>query len=154
MAPLTIGDMAPDFTLSSDDAGDITLSDLRGRKVVLYFYPKDNTSGCTTQACEFRDLKDDFSAKGAVILGVSRDSLKRHQGFRGKHDLNFSLLTDAEHSVHEQYGAWGDKRMYGKTVQGVLRTTVLIDEQGRITHIAHKVKARGNAARTLELLQG
>ncbi len=152
MPQLQVGDVAPDFTLPADNGEDFTLSALRGRRVVLYFYPKDNTSGCTVQACEYRDSEAALADKNAVVIGISRDSSKRHQGFRGKHELSFPLLTDADHAVHEVYGAWGEKRMYGKTVLGVLRTTVLIDEQGAILDIERKVKARGDAQRVLSLL--
>lgn len=152
MSPLSIGDTAPDFVLPADDGSSVSLASLRGRKVVLYFYPKDNTSGCTKQACGFRDQGPAFTERGAVVVGVSRDSGKSHQGFRAKHALPFVLLTDADHAVHEVYGAWGEKTMYGKKVQGVIRSTFLIDEQGRILDIQHKVKAAEDAGRVLTLL--
>jgi len=149
---LSIGDVAPDFELVADDGNPISLSSLRGQRVVLYFYPKDNTSGCTTQACGFRDLHEQLEANNAVVIGVSRDSTKRHVGFKAKHALPFTLLTDADHAIHDAYGAWGEKKMYGKTVQGVLRTTVVIDESGVITDISHKVRAKGDSERVLGLL--
>ncbi len=152
MSHLTIGEPAPDFTLPAPDGSEVSLESLRGKKVVLYFYPKDNTSGCTTQACGFRDNLPAIEAKGAVVIGVSRDSAKRHIGFATKHELPFTLLTDADHAVHELYGAWGEKRMYGKTVLGVIRTTVLIDEQGVILDVKHKVKAKADPERVLNLL--
>ncbi len=146
------GDIAPDFSLESDDAGTIKLSDFRGKKVVLYFYPKDSTPGCTTQACDFRDMKDDFAGKGAVVLGVSKDSLRSHGNFRAKQSLNFPLLSDPELSVHEAYGAWGEKKNYGRTYMGCIRTTVVIDEDGKVLSYKGNVRAKGNAERTLELL--
>jgi len=149
---LSIGDVAPDFELVADDGNPISLSSLRGQRVVLYFYPKDNTSGCTTQACGFRDLHEQIESKNAVVIGVSRDSTKRHVGFKAKHALPFTLLTDADHAIHHAYGAWGEKKMYGKTVQGVLRTTVVIDERGVISDIKHKVQAKADPERVLVVL--
>ena len=146
------GDIAPDFCLESDDAGTIKLSDFRGKKVVLYFYPKDSTPGCTTQACDFRDMKEDFAGKGAVVLGVSKDSLRSHGNFRAKQSLNFPLLSDPELTVHEAYGAWGEKKNYGRTYMGCIRTTVVIDEEGKILSHKGNVRAKGNAERTLDLL--
>ena len=149
---LSIGDVAPDFVLPSGDGSEVSLSSLRGKRVVLYFYPKDNTSGCTTQACGYRDQLAAIEAKGAVVFGVSRDSGKVHQGFAAKHGLPFTLLTDADHAVHELYGAWGEKTLYGKKVLGVIRTTVLIDEQGVIMNIKHNVQAKKDPERVLGLL--
>ena len=146
---LTGGDPAPDFTLPSDTGEEITLSALRGSKVVLYFYPKDSTPGCTTQACDYRDRKPAFADKGAVVLGVSKDSLESHSRFRGRNDLNFPLLSDPDLAVHKAFGAWGEKKNYGKTYMGVIRTTVVIDEQGSIITLDRNVKAKGNAERTL-----
>jgi peroxiredoxin Q/BCP len=138
--------------LASDTGEQITLSALRGSKVVLYFYPKDSTPGCTTQACDFRDRKAAFDHKGGVILGVSKDSLDSHSRFRGKHDLKFPLLSDPDLEVHKAFGAWGEKKNYGKTYTGVIRTTVVIDEQGSIVALNRNVKAKGNAERTLARL--
>ena len=152
MSELTEGSPAPDFTLPSDTDGDVTLSSFRGRKVILYFYPRDNTSGCTTQACEFRDAAAELADRNVVVLGVSRDKLASHERFRAKHELNFPLLSDPDKDVHRLYGAWGTKKMYGKEVEGVLRTTVVIDEDGVITSLKHKVRAKGNAERTINLL--
>ena len=149
---LSPGDNAPNFSLESDDGGQVTLSELRGKRVVLYFYPKDSTPGCTTQACDFRDMKDDFLAKNTVVLGVSKDSLKSHANFRAKQSLNFPLLSDPELEVHKLYGAWGEKKNYGKTYMGTIRTTVLIDEEGKIMSFGGNVRAKGNAQRTLDLL--
>jgi peroxiredoxin Q/BCP len=152
MSCLTVGQPAPAFTLPASDGGELSLASLRGQKVVLYFYPKDNTSGCTAQACGFRDKLPAIQEKGAVVIGVSRDSGRSHQGFAAKHALPFTLLTDADHAVHELYGAWGEKTMYGKKVMGVIRTTVLIDEEGVILDVEHKVKAKEDPERVLNLL--
>ena len=152
MATLQTGDPAPHFTLASDTGDTVSLNALKGKKVVLYFYPRDNTPGCTTQACEFRDHIDHFSANNAVILGVSRDSLESHAKFRARHELNFPLLSDPGLETHKAYGAWGEKKMYGKTTMGVIRTTTVIDEKGMI--LSHKpgIRAKGNAERTLSIV--
>jgi len=139
------GDLAPDFTLPSDDGSTVTLSDLRGSRVILYFYPKDDTSGCTAQACEFRDSLPRIEEKGARVLGVSPDPVRSHQKFKSKYDLNFPLLADEEHQVAEAYGVWKEKSMYGRTYLGIERSTFLIDEEGRIARAWRKVKAKGNA---------
>lgn len=147
---LKIGDAAPDFTLPADTGRTVSLKELKGKRVVLYFYPKDDTPGCTVQACEFRDLGGSFDKKNTVILGVSRDSLESHEAFKKKYKLNFPLLSDADHKVHELYGAWGEKNSYGKTTIGAIRTTVVIDEKGKVFSWDGGVKAEGNAKRTLE----
>lgn len=152
MSDLSVGDAAPDFTLPSDSDGEVSLSAFRGKKVILYFYPKDNTPGCTTQACDFRERADILSTKDAVVLGVSKDSLKSHGNFRAKYSLNFPLLSDTELSVHKAYGAWGEKTMYGKTRMGVKRTTVVIDEDGKIIFIKHNVRSQGSVDRAIEQL--
>ena len=146
------GDAAPEFTLPSDRGGDVSLESLRGRPVVLYFYPKDDTSGCTTQACEFRDSWAEVQARGAVVLGVSPDSVASHQKFRDKFSLPFPLLADEDHAVAEAYGVWGEKSMYGRKYQGILRTTFIIDAAGRIAHVFEKVKPKGHAAEVLDAL--
>ena len=146
---LSIGDPAPAFALPSDTGETISLDALKGQKVILYFYPKDSTPGCTTQACDYRDRKAAFADKGAVILGVSKDSLDSHARFRGKNDLNFPLLSDPDLELHKAFGAWGEKKNYGKVYTGVIRTTVVIDEQGSIVALDRNVKATGNAERTL-----
>lgn len=146
------GDAAPEFTLPSDRGGDVSLASLRGRPVVLYFYPKDDTSGCTTQACEFRDSWAEVQARGAVVLGVSPDSVASHQKFRDKFSLPFPLLADEDHAVAEAYGVWGEKSMYGRKYQGILRTTFLIDPAGRIARVFEKVKPKGHAAEVLDAL--
>ncbi len=149
---LQVGTQAPDFTLTDDQGEQVTLSDFRGKKVVLYFYPKDNTPGCTTEACGFRDSHAQLLAKGAVVLGVSPDTVKSHQGFKLKFALPFHLLSDPDHVVAEQYGAWGEKKNYGKTYFGILRTTFIIDEQGKIAKVFEKVKAEGHDAEVLAAL--
>jgi peroxiredoxin Q/BCP len=147
------GTMAPDFTLQADGGGEVSLSDYRGKKVVLYFYPKDNTSGCTTEACGFRDDYSHLLAAGAAVLGVSPDSIKSHDGFKAKYSLPFALLSDPDHRVAEMYGAWGEKKMYGKTYEGILRSTFLIDEEGRILKVFPKVKPAQHSQEVLEALR-
>jgi len=145
-------EFAPDFTLPSDQGEEVTLSAFRGRKVVLYFYPKDDTPGCTKEACSFRDDYAQFTMKGAVVIGVSPDAGQSHQKFRSKFGLPFYLLSDVDHAVASLYGAWGPKQMYGKTYEGILRTTFVIDEQGRIAHIFRKVQPEGHAQQVLAVL--
>ncbi len=140
-----LGSPAPDFTVVTDTGDALTLSSLKGRPVVLYFYPKDDTSGCTTQACEFRDLFPRFDGSKAVILGVSPDSVKSHVKFKTKYELPFTLLADTEKEIANAYGVWKEKSMYGKKYMGVERTTFLIDATGRIAHIFEKVKPAGHA---------
>jgi peroxiredoxin Q/BCP len=141
-----VGEPAPDFTLATDEGGELTLSALRGRPVVLYFYPKDDTTGCTEQACGFRDAFPRFEAGDAVILGVSPDSVKSHAKFRAKHDLPFTLLADEGHAVAERYGVWAEKSMYGRTYWGNLRTTFVVDRDGRVARVFERVKPAGHAA--------
>jgi len=142
MTDLQIGDIAPDFTLPTDGNGEITLSALRGQKVVLYFYPKDNTPGCTTESCDFRDHKESFNNLNAQIIGISKDSVKKHDNFKAKYNLNFPLASDESGNVCETYGVWKEKSMYGKKFWGIERTTFLINESGKIAHIWHKVKVK------------
>lgn len=149
---LKIGDKAPDFTLLSDKKESVTLSNLRGKKVVLYFYPKDDTSGCTKEACGFRDNLPKIETQKAAILGVSPDSVESHQKFIKKYNLNFTLLSDPDHKIAEDYGVWGEKSMYGKTYWGILRTTFIIDEHGKIVRIFEKVKVDGHAEEILDSL--
>lgn len=146
------GDMAPDFTLSADDGTEVILSALRGRKVVLYFYPKDDTSGCTTQACELRDNRSDIEDMGAIVLGVSPDPLRSHVKFKEKYGLNFPLLSDEDHRVAEAYGVWKEKSMYGRKYWGIERSTFLIDEKGIVSEAWRKVKPKGHAERVREAL--
>lgn len=136
---LETNQMAPDFTLPDQNGNDVTLSSFRGKKVILYFYPKDNTPGCTKEACSLNEAKEDLSGLNAVIIGVSRDSAQSHQKFIASYGLSFTLLTDKDHEVMEMYGAYGKKMMYGKETTGVIRTTYIIDEAGKILKIFKKV---------------
>ena len=138
--PLNVGDTAPDFTIPDQDGNSVTLSSLRGKRVVLYFYPKADTPGCTTQACGVRDHRSDYAKLGATVLGVSPDAVKPISKFADKFDLGFTLLSDEDHSVAESYGVWVQKSMYGRTYMGNERTTFLIDADGKISHIFRKVK--------------
>ncbi|MCB0002540.1 MAG: thioredoxin-dependent thiol peroxidase [Anaerolineae bacterium] len=151
--PLNVGDLAPDFELTTDSGASVKLSDFRGRRVVLYFYPKDDTSGCTTQACGFRDAYPVIEEQNAVVLGVSPDGVKSHQKFKTKYDLPFTLLVDEDHAVAEAYGAWGEKSMYGKKYMGVIRSHFVIDEQGRIADAQVKVSPTDSVARALATLE-
>ena len=149
---LTIGTKAPDFTLPDQNGEMRTLSEFKGQKVILYFYPKDMTSGCTKQACGFGDLYPQFREKGAVILGVSRDSVDSHKKFEEKYGLPFTLLSDTEKTVIQAYDVWKEKKNYGKVSMGVIRTTYLIDEEGMIIRAFDKVKAADNPGQMLEEL--
>jgi peroxiredoxin Q/BCP len=139
------GEEAPGFTLKSDDGSDVSLSDYRGRKVVLYFYPKDGTPGCTTEAKEFRDITKEFEKENAVVIGVSKDSVESHRKFKKRHDLPFTLLSDPEGKALDLYGVWKKKSLYGRTFMGIERTTFLIDEKGVVRRIYRKVRADGHA---------
>ena len=147
---------APDFSLPGvDEDGNervFTLGDYAGKKVVLYFYPRDNTPGCTTEACDFRDNMERVKAAGAVVLGVSPDSVKSHKGFKEKHGLPFPLLSDTDRAVATEYGAYGEKKMYGKVTMGIIRSTVLIDEEGVIRKIWRGVKVKGHVDKVLETI--
>ena len=149
---LEVGMKAPDFTLPDQNGEMHSLEDYRGKKVILYFYPKDNTAGCTKQACGFAERYPQIQEKGAVVLGVSKDSVKSHKNFEEKYSLPFTLLSDPEHKVLEMYGAWGEKKNYGKVSMGTIRTTYLIDEEGTIIKAMGKVKAADNPAQMLEAL--
>lgn len=149
---LKAGDKAPAFSLPSDTGESIALTDLKGKPVVLYFYPKDDTTGCTVEACEFRDSWREVKRSGAVVLGVSPDSAVSHQKFKAKYSLPFPLLADQDHKVAEAYGAWGEKSMYGRQYQGILRTTFLIGKDGKIARVFEKVKPKGHAAEVLAAL--
>jgi thioredoxin-dependent peroxiredoxin len=146
------GSPAPDFDLASDTGEHVKLSDLRGKPVVLYFYPKDDTPGCTTEACEFRDAYDRFREQGVEILGVSPDTEVSHRKFKSKYELPFTLLADPEHEVAEAYGVWKEKRNYGKTYHGVERSTFIIDGDGKVARAMRGIKAAGHAAQVLETL--
>ena len=139
------GEKAPPFTLQADDGSKVSLKDYRGKNVVLYFYPKDGTPGCTREAIEFRDIANEFEKEGAIILGVSKDSVKSHKRFKQKHGLPFTLLSDPEGRVLDLYGVWKKKSLYGRTFMGTERTTFLIDEKGIVNKVYRKVKAKGHA---------
>ena len=146
------GMQAPEFTLADKDGKSISLSDFLGKKVVLYFYPKDNTPGCTRQACAFAASYSEFEKKNAVVIGVSKDSVSSHEKFAEKYNLPFILLSDPELQAIQAYGVWQEKKLYGKTSMGVVRTTFLIDEQGKIMKVMPKVKPDTNAADVVALL--
>lgn len=143
------GDMAADFLLMDSDGNDISLSQFKGKKVVVFFYPRDNTPGCTKEACSFRDVYDLILAEGAVVLGISKDSVDSHKKFRDRYGLPFYLLSDVEHKVAEAYGAWGEKKLYGKNYMGMIRSTFIIDEQGRIIKVFPKVKTEKHGQEVL-----
>ena len=151
---LETGMKAPKFTLNDKDGNAVSLSDFLGKKVVLYFYPKDNTPGCTRQACAFAAAYEGFKSKDVVVIGVSRDSVASHQKFSRKYDLPFILLSDPELQVIQAYGVWQEKKLYGKVSMGVVRSTYLIDEQGVIEKVMPKVKPDTNAAEILAYLNG
>jgi peroxiredoxin Q/BCP len=153
MSLIEPGKKAPAFALKDQTGTLHRLSDYEGRPVVLYFYPKDDTSGCTVEACEFRDANDDFTAAGARVLGVSPDPARSHQRFRAKHDLNFTLLSDEDHAVAGAYGVWVEKSMYGRTYMGIERSTFVIGPDGVIEQARYRVKARGHAAAVLSDLR-
>jgi peroxiredoxin Q/BCP len=150
---LQAGDKAPEFTLMSDANKEVSLHDYLGKSdVIVYFYPKDNTSGCTKEACSFRDTLPKITEKNAAVLGISPDSVKSHQNFVKKHDLNFTLLSDPDHKVAEAFGAWGEKKMYGKTYMGIIRSTFVIGKDGIIKHVFKKVKTAVHGEEVLEIL--
>jgi thioredoxin-dependent peroxiredoxin len=150
---IEVGKKAPDFSLKNQNDETVKLSGLKGRWVVLYFYPKDDTPGCTTEACDFTDGLKDFEKLDATILGCSPDSTESHRKFIAKYKLKVSLLSDPEHKVLEKYGAWGEKNMYGKKSMGVIRSTVLIDPEGKVAHHYAKVSANGHAEAVREKLK-
>lgn len=150
---IEVGKLAPDFTLTSDEGNEVSLSNYRGKKVVLYFYPKDGTSGCTKEAQDFRDLVDEFTHENAVIIGVSKDSVTSHRKFKEKHNLPFTLLSDPEGKALALYGVWKQKNMYGRTFMGIERTTFLIDQEGKVSNIYRKVKVKNHAQMCLLALQ-
>ena len=151
---LEINSIAPDFTLQDKDGNDVRLSDFAGKRVVLYFYPRDNTPGCSRQACAFAAAYDGFRELDAVVIGVSKDSVASHQRFAEKYNLPFILLSDPEHAVIEAYGVWQEKKNYGKVSMGTVRCTYVIGPDGRIEKVMPKVKPDTNAAEILEYLQG
>lgn len=147
---LNPGDKAPDFSMPTDGGGSVSLKDLKGKKVVLYFYPKDDTPGCTKEACGFRDALPDFSGADAEIIGVSKDSVAKHDKFKAKHELPFTLASDEDGSVCEAYGTWVEKSMYGRKYMGIDRATFLIDRDGKIAQVWRKVKVPGHVEEVLE----
>lgn len=149
---ITIGTPAPAFTAPADNNATIALRGLQGKKIVLYFYPKDNTSGCTKEACDFRDSMEQITQSGAVVLGVSPDSVALHDKFKAAHNLNFHLVSDTDKSICEAYGVWVEKSMYGRKYMGVERSTFIINERGVITHIFRKVKVPGHVEAVLQAL--
>ena len=146
------GKKAPAFTLTADDGAKVRLSELKGSPVVLYFYPKDDTPGCTRQACAFRDQQKQLKKQGVVVLGVSPDTVESHVKFREKYDLNFPLLADADHKVAEKYGAWREKNMYGKKSMGIQRSTFLIDADGKVAKLWKRVKVDGHDEQVIKAL--
>ena len=147
---LRIGDLMPDFEVLDQDGNTVRSADFIGRKTIVYFYPKDNTSGCTAEACSFRDNYSALIAAGYNVVGVSKDSVKSHTGFRAKHGLPFRLLADTSTSMLQAFGAWGEKKMYGKTVLGTLRRTFIFDEGGKLVRIIEKVDTKNAAGQILE----
>ena len=146
------GKPAPDFELTSDEGKPVRLSDFRGRPVVVYFYPKDDTPGCTTQACGIRDNYDAFGERGAVVLGISRDDESSHVKFKQKYGLPFTLLADPDHAVADDYGVWGERSMYGKTYMGIERSTFVIDPDGNVAKVMRRVKPDTHAQQVLDAL--
>ena len=149
MITLKAGDKAPEFEGKDQNGNLIKSSDLRGKKIVLYFYPKDNTPGCTAQSCNLRDNYEALQKQGYEVLGVSQDSEASHQKFIAKHELPFTLLVDTDHTIHNLFGTWGEKKMYGKAYMGTLRTTFVIDEAGVISEVIEKVKTKDHTAQIL-----
>lgn len=149
---LSVGDAAPNFEAPTDTGATLRLSDLRGRRVVLYFYPKDDTSGCTTQACGFRDSYPQIEEKNAVVLGVSPDGVASHQKFKTKYDLPFTLVVDEDHQIAEAYGVWAEKSMYGRKYMGVERSHFVIDEQGNIADAQVKISPKDSVAKAVAAL--
>ena len=148
------GDKAPGFKGVTDGGGSLSLKDLRDKKVVLYFYPKDDTPGCTAEAQGFRDAVNDFAKLGVEIVGVSKDSVKRHDKFKSKYDLPFKLISDEDGKICEAYGVWQEKKNYGKTYMGIVRSTFLIDETGRVAEVWRNLRVKGHVDRVLEAAKG
>ncbi len=152
MNQLTVGDPAPDFQATTQSGNSVRLVDYRGQRVVLYFYPKDDTPGCTTQACAFRDVYPDIEAQNAVVLGVSPDDADSHQQFADKFSLPFPLLVDEEHEIAEAYGVWGEKSMYGRTYMGIVRSQFVIDEEGKLADVQYNIAPKQSAAAAMKAL--
>lgn len=153
MATLKINDPAPDFRFTGSDGQEHSLADYRGKKVILYFYPKDNTPGCTLEACSLRDGYDELREKGYEVIGVSADSEKSHEGFRSRFKLPFNLISDPGKTVLASYGVWAEKKFMGRTFMGVIRTTFVIDENGRIAAVIEKVNTKDHAKQVLQLME-
>ncbi|HAU21318.1 MAG TPA: peroxiredoxin [Erythrobacter sp.] len=146
-----VGDIMPDIVMKTPDGGSVSLADFKGKKLVVFFYPKDNTPGCTTEAKDFTELKPEFDKVGVALLGVSKDSSKKHQNFIAKHDLTTPLVTDAaEGGLSDALGIWTEKKNYGRTYMGMVRTTYLVGEDGKIAHVWNKVRVKGHAQQVLE----
>lgn len=152
MAQLSIGEQAPDFTALTDQGESISLKDFHGKRVILYFYPKDDTPGCTTQACGFRDHYPEITDKNAVVLGVSPDGVESHQKFKSKHELPFTLLIDSDHTIAGIYGVWGEKSMYGKKYMGIIRSHFVIDEEGQLADVQYKISPKKSITKALATL--
>lgn len=150
---LEVGDKAPDFTLPNQDGEEVSLADFAGKRVVVYFYPKDNTPGCTKEACSIRDNFPAITDKEAVVLGISADTVESHKKFKEKHDLPFTLLSDPEKAVIKAFGAWGTKKMYGKEYEGIMRSTYVINPEGTVEKVFKKVKAAEHGTELLSVLQ-
>lgn len=146
---LSVGDPAPTFEAVTDSGETVNLEDFRGQKVILYFYPKDDTPGCTVQSCGFRDMHPQFSEQNAVVFGISPDGVESHQQFRNKFDLPFTLLVDDDHSIAEAYGVWGERSMYGRKFMGIFRSHFVIDEEGNLLETAYNVKPEDSPTRAL-----
>ncbi len=153
MLNLNIGDKAPDFTLPTDNNGELSLSSYKGKKVILYFYPKDNTPGCTTESCDFNEKLPDLNELGAEVIGISKCSVKKHDNFKAKYNFNFPLASDENSDVCEQYGTWKEKNMYGRKYMGIERSTFLINEEGKVQHIWRKVKVKGHVKEVEEAIK-
>lgn len=153
MMPLDIGDTLPDMTFATDGRGEISTASLRGRNLILYFYPKDNTSGCTAEACDFRDAVADFRTVNATVIGVSKDSVRKHDNFKAKNNLPFMLLSDEDGTLCELFGVWQEKKLYGRTYMGIERSTFLIDEEGVVCEAWRKVRVKGHVAAVLAAAQ-
>ncbi len=152
MAELKVGEMAPDFSTTTDEGKPVKLSDFRGKRVILYFYPKDDTPGCTKQACSFRDSYAEIEKKNAVVLGVSPDDAESHAKFKSKYNLPFPLLVDEDHAIAEAYGVWGEKTNFGRTYMGIIRSHFVIDEEGRLADVRYDVKPEASMPEALSVL--
>jgi peroxiredoxin Q/BCP len=153
MSNLSIGDAAPEFEAVTDEGVTVRLSDYLGKRIVLYFYPKDDTSGCTKQACGFRDSYPMIEEKNAVVLGVSPDGVESHQNFKSKYDLPFTLLVDGDHVIAEAYGTWGEKSMYGRTYMGIIRSHFVIDETGKLIDVQYKISPQKSVSAALNTIE-